>query len=243
MSRPTRRALGAVATTATALAAGALLSPAAHAATGHACTVNGGAAGCASGSTVSGGSALTFNDVGSAAADDFTLSAGSFNARCTRVLGTASLVNDGGAAYPLGGAGASVALTSLTLDNGTPFTKCTGVLAGTSVTYVITLQDSNGSGVPGLADGTTDWNAGAPRLTFHNVDLKLDMYVGSTVAWKCSFRVASLSGAVTNNAAGRVNFTGQPFVKTGGMSYCPTSGTISFPVNLVRTGGSFYVSA
>lgn len=226
------------------VSAGAMLAAAgqAQAATGHACTVNGGAAGCASGSAVANGTALSANDVGSAAADDFLFTGGANNLRCTRAQGAGTLTSNGGLAFPVGGTGPSGNLSSLTLDNGSAATKCTGVLAGTPVTGTVLVNDSNGA-TAGLVNVQGDWNAGAPTLTLQNLSVTATLYVGSSVFATCSYTSAAFTGSVSNNAAGRVTFTNQPLSKSSGSTACPLSGTASVPVNLVRAGGSLFLSA
>lgn len=214
----------------------------AQAATGHACTVNGGAAGCASGSAVANGTALSANDVGAAAADDFVFVGGANNLRCTRAQGAGTLTSNGGGVFPVGGTGPAGNLSSLTLDNGSAATKCTGVLAGTAVTGTVAVNDSNGA-TAGLVNVQGDWNAGSPTLTLQNLSVTATLYVGASVFATCSYTSAAFTGSVSNNAAGRVTFTSQPLTKSGGSAVCPTSGTGSVPVNLVRAGGSLFLTA
>lgn len=223
---------------------GALLAATgqAQAATGHACTVNGGAAGCASGSAVANGTALSANDVGSAAADDFFFAGGTSNLRCTRALGAGTLTSNGGATFPVGGTGPAGYLSSLTLDNGSAATKCTGLLSGTAVTGTVTVNDSNGASA-GLVNVLGNWNAGSPTLTLQNLNVTANLYVGVTVIATCTYTSAAFTGAVSNNAAGRVSFTGQGLTKVSGPASCPVSGTASVPVNLVRAGGSLFLTA
>ena len=230
--------------TAAALSAGALLLGAtgAQAATGHACTTNGGAAGCAAGSAVAAGTGLLANDVAGSPTNDFYFSGGPSNLRCNRAVGAGSLTSNGGAPFPVGGTGPAGNLSSLTLDNGVGV-KCPGVRAGTNVTGTVTVNDSNGAAA-GLVNVLSDWNGGSPTLTLQNLNVTATLYVGASVFATCSYTAAAFTGSVSNSATGRVTFTGQALTKSAGSALCPTSGTASVPVDLVQSGGAaLYVTA
>ena len=207
----------------------------AQAATGKACTTNGGAGGCPASDVVPVPTGLLANDVGAAAADDFVFVGGPSNLRCTRALGAGTLTTNAGA-------GPGGYLSSLTLDNGSAAAKCTGVLAGTAVTGTVTVNDSNGA-TAGLVNVLGDWNAGAPKLTLQNLNVTATLYVGASVFASCTYTATAFNGTVTNNAAGRVNFTAQALTKSAGSALCPASGTATVPVNLVRSAGSLFISA
>jgi hypothetical protein len=116
------------------------------------------------------------------------------------------------------------------------------VLAGTAVTGTVLVNDSNGASA-GLVNVQGDWAAGAPTLTLQNLSVTATLYVGASVFATCSYTSTAFVGSVSNNAAGRVTFTSQPLTKSGGSAVCPTSGTGSVPVNLVRAGGSLFLTA
>lgn len=218
-------------------AAGLLATAGQAAASGHACAAPGGAAGCSLGNQIT-NPALTLADAGTAAADDFRLVAGANNLRCTRFQGTASMGSDGGPTYPIGGTGPVITLTALTVDNGTPATKCTGAFAGASVTATVSPLDTNGASA-GLAGITGSWNAGAPFLS---AKFGFSILL-SPFATTCTYATTGATGTVTNAATGRVTFTSQPLIKQSGIALCPPSMALTVPVNVLHAGGPVYLTA
>ncbi len=234
---------------ATALAASASAAGAssASAATGHACKVNGLAAGCPAALTIPAPSDLIATDVGPAAADDFRFLGPGNSVRCRDATHKGILTSSGGPVYPVGGAGPKgyIPAASITGPAGTP---CIGAIPGAAITATVTLLDGNGAS-PGLVDVQGDWLAGLlqARLTLRAPVFGIREFVGGALVASCVYRGGAFTGVVTNAASGRVNYTAQPVNKLAGPAICPAAGTISVPFNVRWAAGGlagpFRVSA
>lgn len=209
----------------------------AAAATGHACTVNGLAAGCPAALNIPAGSDLIATDVGVAAADDFVFLGPGNLLRCRDATAKGVLTSAGGPAYPIGGAGPKgyVPGASITGPTGT---RCTGGIPGAATTGTVTLLDGNGA-APGLVDFTGTWlpNLGTAQLTLRAPIFGIREFVGAALIATCTYRGTAFTGSVTNNAAGRVNFTSQPVTKLAGPAVCPVNATITVPFNVRWAAG------
>lgn len=217
----------------TMLTAAGLLAGAgsATAATGHACKINGGAAGCPAALNIAAGSDLIATDVGVAAADDFVFSGPGNLVRCRDATAKGILTSAGGPAFPIGGGGPAGFVTgaSITGPVGAP---CAAVVGGGAATASVTLIDSNGA-APGLVSLHGDWIAGGvlPRLVLRAPTFVIREQTAAGII-SCTYRGGAFTGAVTNNALGRVNFVAQPVNKFAGPAACPPAATISVPFNV-----------
>lgn len=234
-----------------ATAAGGLLAlggaSSASAATGHACKVNGLAAGCPAALNIPAGSDLIGTDVGPAAVDDFRFNGPGNVLTCRDATIKGVLNSAGGPAYPVGGFGpvGQVPGASITGPGGT---RCTGAIPGAATTGTVTLLDSNGA-APGLVNFQGEWlpNLNSARLTLRAPVFGIREWVGAALVASCTYRGGAFNGVVTNNAAGRVNFINQPVTKLAGPAVCPAAATITVPFNVrwVSGGaaGPFRISA
>ncbi len=232
-----------------ALAASAALAFAApaSAATGHACRINGVAAGCPAAFAIPTPSDVIGTDVGLAAADDFQfLGAGNF-LRCRDATIKGILTNAGGPAFPIGGVGPLGFVTGASFT-GPLGTRCVGAAGGAAVTGTVDLVDSNGA-APGLVDFQGTWvpAANQARLTLRAPVFVIREFVGAAFLATCTYRGAAFVGGVTNNAVGRVNFVAQPVNKLAGPAVCPAAAAISVPFNVrwatPAATGPFRISA
>ncbi len=219
----------------------------ASAATGHACKVNGLGAGCPAALNIPAPSDLIGTDVGAAAVDDFRFSGAANLLTCRDATMKGVLGSAGGPAYPVGGFGpmGQIPGASITGPGGT---RCTGGVGAAAATGTVALLDSNGA-APGLVDFQGEWqpNLGTAKLTLRAPVFGIREWVGAALVASCTYRGSAFTGAVTNTAAGRVNFVNQPVTKLAGPAACPVAATITVPFNVrwVAGGaaGPFRISA
>lgn len=232
---------------ATAAAAATLAGAStASAATGHGCTINGGAAGCPAALNIPAGSDLIGTDVGLAVADDFAFAGAGNTVRCRDATIKGVLTSAGGPAYPIGGGGPKGYSpgASFTGPAGAP---CSAVVGGGAATASVALIDGNGAN-PGLVDLLGEWVPGAntARLLLRAPQFRITETTAAGVI-SCIYRGSTFAGAVTNNALGRVTFSAQPVTKLVGPAACPAAATISVPFNLrwafAGSAGPFRISA
>lgn len=224
---------------ATLVAASAALGAAgsAQAATGHACKVNGLAAGCPAALNIPAPSDLIATDVGVAAADDFVFNGPGNLLRCRDATAKGILTSAGGPAYPVGGAGPKGYVPGASIT-GPAGTRCIGGIPGAATTGTVTLLDGNGA-APGLVDFTGTWlpASGQAQLTLRAPVFGIREWVGPALIASCTYRGGAFNGHVANNALGRVNFTAQPVTKLAGPAVCPPAATITVPFNVRWAAG------
>lgn len=219
----------------------------ASAATGHACKVNGLAAGCPAAVAVPAPSDLIGTDVGAAAVDDFRFVGPANSMRCSDATIKGILLSAGGPAFPIGGAGPKGYSPGANFA-GPGGTRCVGAVGAAAVTGYVTLIDGNGPAT-GLVDVQGEWLPAnnQARLTLRAPLFAIREYVGAALVASCTYRGGAFTGTVTNNVLGRVNFVAQPVTKVVGPAACPPAATISVPFNVRwAAGGSagpFRISA
>ncbi|MBJ7469975.1 MAG: hypothetical protein JHD16_01675 [Solirubrobacteraceae bacterium] len=211
----------------------------AQAATGHGCQVNGMAAGCPAALAIPAPSDLIGTDVGAAAVDDLRFVAAGNFLRCRDTTIKGILTSAGGPAYPVGGTG-PLGYSPGASFTGPGGTRCTGSLGAAAVTATVTLIDGNGA-LPGLVDVQGEWVpfANSARLTLRAPVFAIRQYVGAALVASCTYRGGAFTGAVTNNALGRVTFGAQPVNRVAGPAACPAAATISVPFNVRWAAGGF----
>ena len=219
---------------ATAIAASTTLAAtgSASAATGHACKVNGGAAGCPAGLSIAAGSDLIGTDPSALVADDFVFAGAGNTVRCSFATIKGILKDDGGPAFPIGGHG-PLGYSPGASFSGPVGANCSAVVGGAGVSATATLIDGNGAN-PGLVDFQGEWipGANAPRITLRAPVFVIREFTATAAIANCSYRGGAFIGTVTNNAFGRVNFVAQPVAKLAGPAACPAAATISVPFNV-----------
>jgi hypothetical protein len=216
----------------TAAAALTATTGSASAAVGHACQVNGAAGGCPAALNIPVGADLIGTDAGPGGADDFQFVGPGNVMRCSFATIKGVLTDAGGPAYPIGGAGPKGFSTGASLT-GPGGTACNGVVGGAAASGSVTLLESNGA-APGLVDMQGTWvpGANAARLTLRAPIFRLREWRSTTTIAECTYRGGSFTGAVTNNALGRVSFVAQPVVKLAGPAICPPNATITVPFHV-----------
>lgn len=217
-------------TTTLALTGALAAASGAAAATGHACQVNGAAAGCAAALNIPIGADLVATDPSIAAADDFVFAGPGNTMRCRDATAKGILTSAGGPAYPVGGGGPKGYLAGASIT-GPAGSACNGSVGGAPATGAVMLADGNGA-APGVVDALGDWaSPTSVRLT-----LRAPVFVLrelTAAGWiSCTYRGTAFTGAVANDALGRVSFVGQPVSKLAGPAPCPAAATISVPFNV-----------